>query len=81
MNLPVNLSIKKRNGKIIKTFALTGATISEALLWLWRDLFVSLLDTGGPSVKQRITEMLTNIEHVMGWEALESLLYGGRKCG
>lgn len=77
----VTVAIKKTCGKIVKSFSLTGAhNIDEALLWIWRDLFVSLLANGGKHDKKMIPEMLADIERVFGWGALERLLYGGKGC-
>jgi hypothetical protein len=81
MNMFVSVSIKKTCGKIVKTFSLTGAhNLDGVLLWIWRDLFVSLLAHGGKPDKKMIPEMLADIERVFDWGALERLLYGGKTC-
>jgi hypothetical protein len=81
MNMLVIVTIKKTCGKVVKTFSLTGAnSIDEVLLWIWRDLFVSLLANGAKRDKKMVPEMLVDIERVFGWNALERLLYGGKYC-
>jgi hypothetical protein len=72
----VNITIKNRSGKIIKTFNLDGAhRIDQALLWIWRDLFGSLLASDN---QRQNPEMLAEIERVKNWPALERILYGGK---
>ncbi|KAF7354668.1 hypothetical protein MSAN_01380500 [Mycena sanguinolenta] len=72
---PVNLAIR-RKGKIIKQFNLAEPrNIDRALLWIWRDLFVSMFAEGIDTKK--IPGMLSDIEELLGWEALERLLSGG----
>ena len=39
-----------------------------------------MLATGTQRQIKKIPEMLDDIEDIMGWTALERLLYGGRKC-
>jgi len=75
----VDVTIKKKSGKIVKTFALRGAhNIDQVLLWIWRDLFVSMSASGGRRGRTKIPQMLVDIEDVLGWQALERLLYGGK---
>ncbi|KAJ6473211.1 hypothetical protein C8R45DRAFT_874442 [Mycena sanguinolenta] len=72
---PVNIVIRRR-GKIIKQFNLAEPrNIDRALLWIWRDLFVSMFAEGIDTKK--IPGMLSDIEELLGWEALERLLSGG----
>ncbi|KAG6816121.1 hypothetical protein H0H87_008471 [Tephrocybe sp. NHM501043] len=78
MNLPIDVSIKARDGSTVKSFALRGPnSLDRAVLWIWREMFVSMLAHGTPSVKRRIPGMFDDIEMTMGWDALERLLYGG----
>ncbi|KAI0771684.1 hypothetical protein BD413DRAFT_693192 [Trametes elegans] len=77
----VPITIKGRNGKVVKSWEINGAhNIEEVLQFIWRDLFLSLLASGNQRHIKRIPEMLDDIEDLMGWTALERLLYGGRKC-
>ncbi|KAG6861436.1 hypothetical protein C0995_000276 [Termitomyces sp. Mi166 len=79
MNMPINIRIKDRDGKVVKSFVLRGPhKLKKAILWIWRDVFVSMLAHGTSSTKNKIPEMIEDIEMLMGWEALERLLYGGR---
>ncbi|KAJ7123199.1 hypothetical protein C8R44DRAFT_785527 [Mycena epipterygia] len=74
-NLTIDLTIR-RKGKTIKEFSLAGArNIDRALLWIWRDLFVSMLAKGKHA--EKIPEMLADIEDSLDWHALERMLYGG----
>ncbi|KAJ7499704.1 hypothetical protein FB451DRAFT_1206240 [Mycena latifolia] len=78
-HLSVNLAIRRR-GKIIKKFSLAGPrNIDRALLWIWRDLFVSMFAKGIQT--EKIPEMLSDIEECLNWQALERMLYGGSKLG
>lgn len=81
MNMSVNVTIKNQGGKVVKDFAVSGPRgIERILLWIWRDLFVSLLARGTSWDKKKIPEMMESIESVMDWTALERLLYGGKQC-
>ncbi|KAJ7250403.1 hypothetical protein C8J57DRAFT_1437761 [Mycena rebaudengoi] len=69
----------KQKGKAIKTFSLAGpSTIDRVLLWVWRDLFLSMLSQGQT---RGIPDMLEDIEEGLDWRALERILYGGSKSG
>ncbi|KAJ6465960.1 hypothetical protein C8R47DRAFT_46096 [Mycena vitilis] len=71
----INIAIR-RKARTIKQFNLAGPRdIDRALLWIWRDLFVSMLAKG--IRVEKIPAMLTDIEESLGWQALERLLYGG----
>ncbi|PIL36416.1 hypothetical protein GSI_00104 [Ganoderma sinense ZZ0214-1] len=77
----VPITIKRKSGKVVKSWQVNGAhNIEEVLQFIWRDLFLSLLATGTQRQINQIPEMLDDIEDIMGWTALERLLYGGRKC-
>ncbi len=77
----VPITIKRKSGKVVKSWQVNGAhNIEEVLQFIWRDLFLSMLATGTHRQVQQIPEMLDDIEDIMGWTALERLLYGGRKC-
>lgn len=78
MNMPIDITIRRQDGKLVKSFALRGPqTMSKVLLWIWRELFVSMSAYGTFPAKKKMPEMIEDIESVMGWEALERLLYGG----
>ncbi|KAF5372000.1 hypothetical protein D9615_008131 [Tricholomella constricta] len=79
LNMPIDITIRKQNGKVMKSFSLRGPhTIHKALLWIWRELFVSLSAYGTSSAKRRMPEMIEDLEAILSWRALESLLYGGK---
>lgn len=81
MNWSISLNIKDKSGKLVKKFSFSGPqNIERVLLWIWRDLFVSMSASGGPRARRNIPAMLVDIEEVLGWEALERLLYGGHDC-
>ncbi|KAG6811965.1 hypothetical protein H0H92_005069 [Tricholoma furcatifolium] len=78
MNMPIDITIKAKNGSIVRAFSLRGPHgIKRVALWIWRELFVSMLSSVAHP-KQRIAEMLDEIELIMGWQSLERLLYGGK---
>jgi hypothetical protein len=79
MNLPVNFNLKGKDGKILKRFNVLGPqNIDQILLWIWRDLFVTVLAKGSARDKKKVPEFLEEIESVLGVRSLERLLYGGR---
>ncbi|KAH9483193.1 hypothetical protein JR316_0005297 [Psilocybe cubensis] len=79
MNLPVDVSFRSRKGKVVKRFSLMGPqNIDAVLLWIWRDLFVSLLANGNESDKKKLPDFLEDVESTLGIGALERVLYGGR---
>jgi hypothetical protein len=78
MNLPVRVTIKDNTGKTVKHMSVLGPqNIDRVLLWIWRDLFVSLFSKGSKRDKDKIPEMLEDIETLLGVDGLERLLYGG----
>ncbi|KAH9949186.1 hypothetical protein B0H21DRAFT_157497 [Amylocystis lapponica] len=80
-NMYVSVTLKRRSGKRVKTFDINGAhNLAEVLYYIWRDLFLSLLSTGSSRQISMIPEMLDDIKDLMGWNSLERMLYGGRKC-
>lgn len=81
MNLPISVTIKNKHGKTIKNMHVTGPqNVDRILLWIWRDLFVSMSAKGTQQEKNRMKNMLEDIENVLGFETLERLLYGGKRC-
>ncbi|KAI0352481.1 hypothetical protein OH77DRAFT_1513254 [Trametes cingulata] len=77
----VPITIKAKSGRVVKSWELNGAHhIEEVLQFIWRDLFLSLLAFGSQRQIKKIPEMLDDIEDLMGWNALQRILYGGRKC-
>jgi hypothetical protein len=82
MSLPVFFEIKKSSPcQTIKTFSLCGAhNLDEALLWIWRDLFLSILANEESSDRNSITPMLQDIEELMGWCGVMRVLAGGNHC-
>ena len=78
MNLPVRVTIKDGTGKTVKHMSVLGPqNIDRVLLWIWRDLFVSLFSRGPKRDRDKIPEMLEDIEALLGVDGLERLLYGG----
>ncbi|EIW62188.1 uncharacterized protein TRAVEDRAFT_45023 [Trametes versicolor FP-101664 SS1] len=77
----VPITLKRRCGKLVKSWELNGAHhIEEVLQFIWRDLFLSMLASGSKRHLAKIPEMLDDIEDLMGWTSLERLVFGGRKC-
>ena len=74
----LTVDIKTSPGTLVRSFDINGAqNVDEVLLWIWRDLFVSILAMGGKRERKLIPEMLADIEDILGWQSLERLLYGG----
>ena len=81
MNMPVNVTITNRSGKVVKDFSVLGPHgVERILLWIWRDLFVSLLARGANWDKKKAPQMIESIELALDWTALERMLYGGKPC-
>ena len=79
MNLPIEFSLKDKTGKLVKKFSTLGPqNVDRILLWIWRDLFVSLLSVGSERERNKLPDYLEDIQTVLGVSALERLLYGGR---
>ncbi|TFK53302.1 hypothetical protein OE88DRAFT_1696189 [Heliocybe sulcata] len=79
-NMYIHVRLKKRNGRTVKSFSLSGAaTLDRVLLWIWRDLLLVMLASEDPRLTGVMPEMLTDIENVVGWQSVERILYGGRE--
>lgn len=75
---PFKFSIRKTSGKVVRLFRLSDRRLKDmnkVLLWVWRECFISMVAANKAG---QITPMLEDIEALMGWEALERMLYGGR---
>ncbi|KAF8905778.1 hypothetical protein CPB84DRAFT_1844777 [Gymnopilus junonius] len=80
MNLPVEFALRDRKGKVVKRFSVLGPqNVDRILLWVWRDLFVSLFAKGSERDKKKAPDFLEDVEAAFGVMALEWLLYGGRR--
>lgn len=74
----LRIVLKRRNGKRVRSFEVNGAhNIEEVLLFIWRDLLLSLLGYGSQRQIAKIPEILEEIEDLLGWTSLERVLYGG----
>ncbi|KAJ3852835.1 hypothetical protein EV368DRAFT_73816 [Lentinula lateritia] len=79
-SIPVHLSIKTSSGKLIKRFSHPNIHhMDRMLLWVWRELFVSMLAADGRQARKKILEMLVDIEDSLGWESLTKIIHGGKK--
>lgn len=75
------ITIKDSKGTVIKSFTEVGiANVETAILWIWRDLFVSLLATkNNKGFVKVIPDLVTEIDDVLNWRGLERLITGGVK--
>lgn len=79
LGLPIDVKIKDRNGKIVQKFHVIGPQqIDQILLWIWRDVLVSIFVAGTQKDKDKVPDFLIDIESVFGVTALERLLQGGK---
>ena len=79
LNLPITIPIKRSNGKTVKVFNVMGLlSVDNAILWVWRELFVSMFAVSKKQAQKMVPEMLSEIEEKMGWTALERILLGGQ---
>lgn len=79
MFIPINIT--SSTGKLVKSFMLNGAhNLQNVVLWIWRDLLMTILATGTKRQRALVPDMLDDIRIVLGWSALEQLLRGGTKC-
>lgn len=59
MNMQIDITIKARDAKMVKSFVFRGPhTLRKAILWIWREVFVSLLAHGNSFTKSKIPEMI-----------------------
>ncbi|KIY44674.1 hypothetical protein FISHEDRAFT_22609, partial [Fistulina hepatica ATCC 64428] len=80
LNLPIQVEIRSRTGKCMIEFSFAGPpNLDRVLLWVWRDLFVSLYLVDKERADRDIPSMLADIDTAMGWSALERLLLGGQR--
>ncbi|KAG8218068.1 hypothetical protein J3R82DRAFT_3570 [Butyriboletus roseoflavus] len=76
----IPIRITSSNGKVVKSFVLNGAqNLENVMLWIWRDLFMTVLATGSKHQRNIVPNMIDDIRVVLGWRALEQLLRGGSK--
>ncbi|PPQ66597.1 hypothetical protein CVT24_006908 [Panaeolus cyanescens] len=79
LGLPIDVKIKDKNSKVIQKFHVIGPqNIDQILLWIWRDVLVSIFLSGTQRDKDKVADFLTDIESVFGITALERLLQGGK---
>ncbi|KAF8164753.1 hypothetical protein B0H34DRAFT_209831 [Crassisporium funariophilum] len=77
-NIPVHIHIKDKTKRTIIQLSTIGLErIHRVLLWIWRDLFVSLFAKGNERERKKVPDMLEDIESTLGVDALENLLRGG----
>lgn len=78
MYVPVIL--RNSNGKTVKKFEVNGASrLEDVTLFIWRDMFLCMLCNSGRRGRIAISDMLGDIENVMGWKALVRMLYSRPK--
>ncbi|TFY68478.1 hypothetical protein EVG20_g3536 [Dentipellis fragilis] len=78
-NLFLTLERVKSKGSV-NVFHLRGIeSFYLPLLWVWRDLILTMLTYGQERHKKHLPEMLDNIRRVVGWAGLEYLPNGGIK--
>ncbi|PCH41744.1 hypothetical protein WOLCODRAFT_143740 [Wolfiporia cocos MD-104 SS10] len=79
-NMYVSVTLKRKTGKRVKAFEITGVrNVEQVLFFIWRDLFLSLLATGTQRQISKISEMMEDIQDLLGWRSLERTLYGGKQ--
>ncbi|THH02222.1 hypothetical protein EW026_g614 [Hermanssonia centrifuga] len=78
MYIPITLRAK--SGRRVKTFHITGAQhLDEVVEFIWREMFLSMLASGGGGHGDRIPGMLQDIERISGWRGVQRILYGGKR--
>ncbi|KAF5365162.1 hypothetical protein D9757_011761 [Collybiopsis confluens] len=79
--IPVNFKIKATSGKLVKLFSYRDiSSMDRILLWMWRELFISMSAHGGHQARKTVSQMLVDIEESHGWKSLGKMLHGGN-CG
>lgn len=79
--LYIPITIKKRSGKVVRRFTSTGIENTQtAVLWIFRELFLSLLATENEQLRKDMPDLLSDIDDIGGWEALEKVVCGGKSC-
>ncbi|KAL0948799.1 hypothetical protein HGRIS_008929 [Hohenbuehelia grisea] len=79
INMEMDVEIKRQDGQLVESFHIVGVrSVSQVILWIWRDLFVSMsAHTHEAHFRRRAPEMLAEIMASVGLRGLERLLYGG----
>lgn len=55
--------------------------VESAVLWVWRDVFLSLLSSKHNKVIiELVPELLAEVDEILGWKGLERLVAGGETC-
>ncbi|THH00164.1 hypothetical protein EW145_g7128 [Phellinidium pouzarii] len=74
----VPISIKNSSGEVVKEFSELGlANVESAILWVWRDVFLSLLASNNQTFVKLVPVLLAEIDDILGWQGLERLILGG----
>lgn len=74
MYIPVTL--RNKEGQVIKKFETNGALrMRDITLFIWRDMFLSILAYGDRQNRDLVPKMLGDIEEILGCEALIRMLY------
>lgn len=74
MYVPVTL--RNKAGEVIKKFETNGALrIRDITLFIWRDMFLSMLAYGDRRHRDLVPKMLGDIEEILSCDALIQMLY------
>ncbi|EKM58938.1 uncharacterized protein PHACADRAFT_85922, partial [Phanerochaete carnosa HHB-10118-sp] len=75
-SLYIPVTIRNRKGRVVKRFDVNGAThLEDVTLFIWRDMFLSMLAYGSQRHKDLIPRMLGDIEDIMSWKAVVRLMF------
>ncbi|TDL18393.1 hypothetical protein BD410DRAFT_806555 [Rickenella mellea] len=75
----IPVTLKSRSGRVVKSFTEMGVeNLETAILWIWRDLFLSLLSVESKALMKVLPDLLMDIDDLVGWEGLEKILCGGK---
>ncbi|KAL1672068.1 hypothetical protein EV122DRAFT_225422 [Schizophyllum commune] len=75
-----NMAIVNSTGTTVQVFNIAGLLdIDAAVLWIWKELFTSLLaSTSIQGVDNLVQEMLNDITDMLGWASLQKMLIDSR---
>ncbi|KAF8665748.1 hypothetical protein AX16_000196 [Volvariella volvacea WC 439] len=80
LHVPIDFTIRNRQREVVKSFSLTGTqALEDSLLWIWRDVLVSLYAKGSKNDEAKVAQMLDDIETSTSWRRVLALLVGGKR--
>ena len=76
----VPITIKDKHGNVIKSATKQGIrNVEDIIMWICRELMISMLETGDSAHATRVSLMLVDMDDFVGWQGLDKMIRGGRR--